>query len=121
MTPSMPARAITFTRRTTPLATELQRHWDWGRRDDPGGKDSTERLCEAGLPLDPERAEEAIARRREQHTLKALADLTAHLREVRDGRKAILLVTEAGSPTAAADRQAAESIPSWTARRCCAT
>ena len=50
-------------------------------------------------------AEEAIARRREQHTLKALADLTAHLREVRDGRKAILLVTEgwksyrSGGPT----------------------
>jgi VWFA-related protein len=94
MTPSMPAQALTFTRRTTTLASELERHWDWGRRDNPGGKDSTERDCEVDRPLDPERAEDLIARRREQHTLKALADLTAHLREVRDGRKAILLVTE---------------------------
>jgi VWFA-related protein len=94
MTPSMPARALMFTRRTTTLAGELERHWNWGRRDNPGGKDSTERDCEVQRSLDPERAEELIARRREQQTLKALADLTAYLREVRDGRKAILLVTE---------------------------
>ena len=90
----MPAQALTFTKRTTPLAVELERHWDWGRRDNPGGKDSTERECEARLPLDPERADDLIARLREQRTLKALGDLTAHLRKVRDGRKAILLVTE---------------------------
>jgi VWFA-related protein len=94
MTPSMPAEALMFTRHTATLASELERHWDWGRRDNPGGKDSIERDCEATHSLHPELTEELVARRREQQTLAALDDLAGHLRDVRDSRKAVLLVTE---------------------------
>jgi VWFA-related protein len=94
MTPDMPAQALTFTTGTTTLAGELARHWDRGRRDNRGGTGSDERDCEAGLSLQPEVAEALIARRREQQTVAALEDLSFHLRGVRDGRTAIVLVTE---------------------------
>jgi VWFA-related protein len=93
MTPQMTPDMLTFVRKTTAFANELNRHWDWGRRDNPMAKDDWEHTCEANNPDKAALVEEAIARRRERQTLTGLADLQTFLRTVREERKAIVTVT----------------------------
>jgi VWFA-related protein len=94
MTPQMSVSSLTFARKTTTLAGELERHWNWGRQDNPMEKTPRERDCEAANPSVPALVEEAIARAREQETLNAIGDLLDYLRVVREERKAIITVTD---------------------------
>ena len=102
MSPGMSARDITFTRRTTTIEGILSKSW-WGERDrdfrDPVEEQYA--ACYPGIPRtvdapasDQGIAQEMILRRREQQTLDALEDLVTALRDVREERKAILLLSD---------------------------
>lgn len=102
MTPEMSAANVTFARKTTTIEGMLTRYWTWGRRESRV-KDKEEEEYEQCFPFphpDPECrnvyqgiAEEMILRRREKRTVDALIDLAAHLRGVREERKAVLAFT----------------------------
>jgi VWFA-related protein len=102
MTPGMSARDITFARRTTTIEGILEKNW-WGERDKDFRDPVEERYaaCYPGIPpgigavaADQGIAQEMILRRREQQTLDALEDLVTALRDVREERKAILLLSD---------------------------
>jgi VWFA-related protein len=96
MTPEMDATQIALGRKTTVISNIMQAEWAWGRRGRTAGdKDAKELLYEQcyglfqGSPV-PEMKE----RRREKLTLDALEGLIAYLGGLREGRKAVLTVTE---------------------------
>jgi VWFA-related protein len=102
MAPGMSARDITFARRTTTIEGILSKSW-WGERDrdfrDPVEEQYA--ICYPGIPRtigapasDQGIAQEMILRRRERQTLDALEDLVTALRDVREERKAILLLSD---------------------------
>lgn len=100
MTPQMSASDITFARKTTILQGVLDRDW-WGLRDSILPADKVEdqyRLCyppAVGSPRQTsEIAQEMIDRRREKMTLDALGNLASFLQGAREGRKAIIVVTD---------------------------
>ena len=93
MHPAMSARELTLGRKTTVISRLLTDNWAWGERDRDVPLDAVEEqwfYCYG--PGD--RFEEMRARRRETMTLDALSDLVAHLRGLREERKAVLLVSE---------------------------
>jgi len=102
MTPGMSARDITFGRRMTTIEGILSKSW-WGERD-RDFRDPVEEQYAACYPgiqrtslapaSDQGIAQEMILRRREQQTLDALEDLVTTLRDVREERKAILLLSD---------------------------
>jgi VWFA-related protein len=115
MTPDMRAGSLTFARRTEGLDADLASYWTWGRRDARGRRDAEdqqiddcfpdpapERYCTGpgGTPVrQPERAyrgvaEQLIERRGETRALKALEDLVQTLGLVREGRKAVIVVSQ---------------------------
>jgi hypothetical protein len=79
-------------------------HWDWGDRARAVALDPTERTyqnCYPGLGptpacADDDRgvADEMMARRRERQTLSALDDLVQSLRDAREERKAVLVLSD---------------------------
>lgn len=96
MTPEMDASSIALGRKTTVISNIMQAQWAWGRRGRTAGdKDAKELLYEQcyglgkGSPV-----VEMNARRREKLTLDALEDLIEHLGGLREGRKAVLTITE---------------------------
>jgi VWFA-related protein len=96
MTPEMDASSIALGRKTTVISNIMQAEWAWGRRGRTAGdKDAKELLYEQcygvfqGSPV-PEMKE----RRREKLALDALEDLIVHLGGLREGRKAVLTITE---------------------------
>ncbi len=99
MTPQMSPSDVTFARKTTILEGMLDRLW-WGERDALIPSDPVEdqyRFCypEAGVRAGTNGiARQMIDRRREELTLEALAGLVRFLRDVREGRKAILAITD---------------------------
>jgi VWFA-related protein len=102
MKPGMSARDITFSRRTATIEGILSKYW-WGERD-RNFRDPVEEqyaACYPGVPRtfgapasDQGIAQEMILRRREQQTLDALEDLVTSLHDVREERKAILLLSD---------------------------
>jgi VWFA-related protein len=102
MTSQMSARDITFARRTTTIESILSKSW-WGERD-RNFRDPVEEqyaACYPGIPRtlgapasDQGIAQEMILRRREQQTLDALEDLAISLHDVREERKAVLLLSD---------------------------
>ena len=94
MTPAMSARDLTFTRRTGGIEQLLASHW--GEKGWSGTKDPVEFQYEVcyGSPSYPDIAPQMIARRREVLTLDALEDLTAHLRALREERKAVITISD---------------------------
>lgn len=100
MTPDLPARSISLTRRTEAIDRMLRNTTEWNQRDRVGALDPREREIELCYPEDPRRpqfygvAKEMIERRREQKTLQALDDLIAHLGNLRDERKFVVLLSE---------------------------
>jgi VWFA-related protein len=104
MTPEMSAGDIAFARKTTTIDGMLSRYWNWGERDRLNPVDPQEERyirCYPGTGptpacADDDRgvAEEMINRRREKHTMDALADLVRFLRGVREERKAVLTITD---------------------------
>ena len=99
MTPDIPARTLTLTRRTEAIERLVRDTTRWGQRDRVD-IDPREREIELCYPEDPRRplfrgvAKEMIERRREQKTLRALDDLIEHLGGLRDERKFVVLLTE---------------------------
>jgi VWFA-related protein len=100
MTPDLPARSMSLTRRTAGIEQMMRDVKTWGERDKGTTSDPREREIEACYPDDPKRpqfrgvAKEMIERRREQKTLQALDDLITHLGNLRDERKFVVLLSE---------------------------
>jgi len=103
MEPSMSPDAIAFGRKTDVIETGLRQNWPWGRRDtlqldpqeqlyatcwpptmsDPGGPD--------GLT---NRARQMVTRYRERVAFDALRDLIRHMGAMREGRTAVITISE---------------------------
>ena len=101
MTPDLPARSLSLTRRTEGIERVVRETTSWAGRDRVGATDPREREIDGCYPdNDPRRpqfrgvAKEMIERRREQKTLRALDDLIAHLGTLRDERKFVVLMSE---------------------------
>lgn len=108
MTPDMSSRDVTFARRTDTIASMLSNDWMWGRRDRPTQLDPEEEAYIAcygpanasgaspaassitGVSI----AAEMIERRREKLTFDAMTDLVTSLRDLREERKAVLVVSD---------------------------
>ncbi len=103
MTPEMSAAQIAFARRTEVIERGLRDVVPWGKRhtmrDDP-----QEQRYQACYPVLTQEAEQGMfeselvtkmkARRRERLTFDALRELSMYLRTVRNGRSAVIAVTE---------------------------
>jgi hypothetical protein len=105
MTPEMSPGELGFTRRGESVRALLDRWWAWARRDyrSMSGLDAREKMYAACYPpTAPNRSLSEIAaamieRRREKLTLDALASLVSNLPGLQDGRKAVLVATEASA------------------------
>ena len=103
MTPDMSARDITFSHSTVLFEEMLSRDPFWAegtgrsRRQDPW--ELQFKQCYGAGPL----AQELLARRSARRTMDSLRELVAHLRDVREERKAILFVSN-GWPLYLPDR-----------------
>lgn len=124
MSPEMDARQLVFTRR--PQAFEEWVGTVWGRRFGWDDLDPTEErwgICyppdDVGDPFGCYRGifEEMVLRRREQLTLRSLEDLVARLRDLREGRKAVLLVSE-GWAMYRPDTRLARPVPLISTKGC---
>jgi len=99
MTPDMSPSQITFGRRTQVIERGLREQWYWGRRDTiiPDDQEHFYEECFPPLPSDPPPsalAKEMIARRRERVVLDSLHDLISHMYALREGRTAVITVTD---------------------------
>jgi VWFA-related protein len=104
MTPEMSAADVTFARKTVTIEGLLTRYWPWGERDQINRKDPEEKQYYDCYPGDTPPscagsgdrgiAATMIERRHEKRTLDALRDLVRDLRDVREERKAILVVSD---------------------------
>lgn len=124
MSPEMDASRLVFTRR--PKAFEEWVATVWGRRfswDDLDPQEEQWGLCyppdDVGDPFGCFRGifEEMVLRRREQLTLKSLEDLVARLRDLREGRKAVLLVSE-GWAMYRPDLRLTRAVPLFSKEQC---
>lgn len=103
MTPEMSPAQITFARRTEVVEAGLREAFPWGQRhtihEDPRDKDYADcypllvREVEQGLQ-ESELLTKMRARRRERVVLDALRDLSMYMRTLREGRTAVIAVTE---------------------------
>jgi VWFA-related protein len=94
--PELPVDSLTFTRRPSSFEDLLLSGGDWQRRFVEPELDETEREYISCYPEEQNRALVAamIARRRERLVLDALHNLVFHLQNLREGRKALLVVSE---------------------------
>jgi VWFA-related protein len=103
MTPEMSPAQITFARKTEVVQAGLLQVMPWGTRHTLE-EDTRETLYRGCYPPLTQEAEQGImtseivtkmkARRRERLTLNALRDLSVYLRTLREGRTAVITVTE---------------------------
>jgi len=103
MTPEMSPAQITFARKTEVVQAGLLQNMPWGTRHTLQ-EDGRERLYQDCYPPLTQEVEQGImtseivskmkARRRERLTLDALRDLSVYLRTLREGRTAVITVTE---------------------------
>lgn len=100
MTPDMSPDQMSFGRKTGVIEAGLRETWFWGRRDTLM-LDKTEQMysdCFPPLLLEHEAvsavAKEMIQRRRERVTLDTLHDLVRYMGNVREGRTAVVTVTD---------------------------
>jgi len=102
MTPDMSPSQITLGRRTRAIEDALTKNWAWGRRGRlMQVEDDRERLyAECFPPLPGEQsypsalAKALITRRRERIVLDSLQDLIRHMGAIREGRTAVITVTD---------------------------
>ncbi|MGE5360978.1 MAG: VWA domain-containing protein [Bacteroidales bacterium] len=92
--PEMPMDTITFTRRPSSFEDFLFSGGEWQRRFEAVDLDDTERQYQQCYPEEPGVVGQMIARRRERMVIDALNSLVAHLQNLREERKAILVVSE---------------------------
>ena len=112
MTPEMTPAGITFTRRTGSIEQLLGTMWGekgWLGTRDP--KEVQYEFCydRQSIIDGPWMAREMIARRREMRTLDALDGLIAHLRGLREERKAVITISD-GWPLYEPDRNLAKAL-----------
>ncbi len=100
MTPDMSPEQLAFARKTRVIEAGLRDNGFWGRRDSLK-LDETEKMYDACFPLLPGEqgpvsalAKTLIQRRRERATLDALHDLVRYMGTVREGRTAVVTVTD---------------------------
>jgi VWFA-related protein len=103
MLPHMSPDAITFGRKTTVIEEGLRRNWPWGRRDTLV-LDKREEMYDScwpptrGDPAGPDglssRARAMIQRYRERVAFDSLRDLILHMGAIREGRTAVIAVSE---------------------------
>jgi VWFA-related protein len=96
MTSKMSPRDITFARRTIAIENFLTKNWPWGERDTLVTRDPIEQMFENCYDLASRSVltRALIARHRERQTLEVLTGLTDWLHDVREERKAVLVVTD---------------------------
>jgi VWFA-related protein len=92
LTPELDAETMTFTRRTSAIDEFLRERWMREIRVDD--LDPTERMYQTCYTRDEEQwvLAEMIARKRERQVLKSLHELVNRLGDLREDRKAVLLV-----------------------------
>lgn len=100
MTPTMSPSHITFGRRTKVIEQGLRRNWAWGRRDTIV-LDERENLYSECFPpiadyepIPSYLAKQMIERRRERIVLDSLQDLIRHMGAIREGRTAVITVSD---------------------------
>jgi VWFA-related protein len=100
MTPTMSPSQITFGRRTRVIEEGLRTNWVWGRRNTIL-LDEREQLysdcfppVSKGEPIPSYLAKKMIERRRERMVLDSLQDLIRHMGAIREGRTAVITVTD---------------------------
>src|SRR5436190_5048622 len=100
MTPEMSPSQLTFGRRTRVIEEALRENRLWGRVGHGLNEDEREQLYDQCWPplilekVRSARAAEMIARRRERITLDSLQDLIRHMGAIREGRTAVIAVTD---------------------------
>ena len=93
--PEMPVDTLAFTRRPASFMDFLLSGGEWQKRFLEGALDDTERkyeVCYAASHADF--VPKMIARRRELLALDGLGSLVAHLQSLREGRKAVVVISE---------------------------
>ncbi len=93
--PEMPVNTLAFTRRPASFMDFLLSGGEWQKRFLEGDLDDTERkydVCYAASHQDF--VPKMIARRRELLALDGLGSLVAHLQTLREGRKAVVVISE---------------------------
>ncbi len=100
MTPDMSPDQIAFGRKTGVIEGGLRETWFWGRRDTLSLDQTEQTYSDCFPPTILEQgtvsavAQEMIQRRRERVTLDALHDLVRYMGNVREGRTAVVTVTD---------------------------
>ena len=101
MTPDMSPSDITFGRRTRAIEDALRKNWAWGRRGTVYPEDDRERMYDQCFPkvgTEPgplsALARALIVRRRERIVLDSLQDLARHMAAIREGRTAVIAVSD---------------------------
>lgn len=100
MTPKMSPSQLTFARRTQVIEEDLRKNWAWGRRNSIM-LDEREQLysdcfppTKNDEPVPSVLAKKMIERRRERLVLDSLQDLIRHMAVVREGRTAVITVSD---------------------------
>jgi VWFA-related protein len=100
MTPEMGPHQITFARKTDVIERGLNENWNWGRRDSivPDAREQLYRSCYPPLPGSTADvsalAQQMTLRRREKMVLDSLYDLAHYMETIRDGRTAVVTVSD---------------------------
>ena len=100
MTPDMSADQISFARKTEAIEEGLRKNWAWGRRHTIQRDEEEFKYEECFPPVPPEPgptsalARALIDRRRERIVLDTLHEMILHLGAIREGRTAVVAVTE---------------------------
>jgi VWFA-related protein len=103
MTPEMGPQQVTFGRKTDVVEQGLRDNWIWGRGGDYLRPDDREQMYDTCFPPPPKvapliplspLAKEMIDRRREKMVLDSLADLAHYMEAIRDGRTAVVTVSD---------------------------
>ena len=93
MRPEMPVTSLSFTRRPSTFAEFLLSGAEWQKRFLEGEMDETEKKYDVCYMDYPDIAPAMIARRRELLMVDGLRSLTMHLQNLREGRKAVLVIS----------------------------
>jgi VWFA-related protein len=99
MTPEMSPSQLTFARRTRVIEEGLRENWAWGRHDSILLDERERMYDQCWPPLEGETSPSALARaiierRRERMVLDSLQDLIRHMGAIREGRTAVITVTD---------------------------
>jgi hypothetical protein len=118
LTPEVPVSQLVFARKTDTLEYELTKNFDWSLGDkkiSPLGRPPIEwelEYCSRGDA--PDLGDALVALHREDLLASSLEELMRHLRDLRDERKNVLLISEGWMPRGPATgltRQGTGSIP----------